>query len=163
MLRGICAWLFFTLFIALGSAVGGVVGGVRQPQTLDDEGLKRAIEQLHGVYTWRGDLDRWDYSAKAELEVILSKSPSEHAVGVLIGCLDDTSMSASVLDGKPVALGIVCYQGLSQLVYYEPSDNSGDIETSWPGFISPKASKAEMKKAKIAWKKAQDAKLLIFQ
>ena len=151
----------FLLVILIGLSLIVACNPQAQPQPGETDSLKRMISQLHGVYTWRGDLDRWDYSAKIELEGILSKIPPESAVGVLIECLDDPSASASVLDNKPVALGIVCYQGLSQLASYEPTDASGDIAASWPGFVSPKASPEDMRSAKAAGRKAQEAKLLI--
>lgn len=157
--------IHIAVFLVILAAFGSVVGCDGRPQTLVDEAdaLKGAIAQLKAVYTWRGDLNRYDYSAKVELDRILSGRYPKSTVAVLIECLDDTSASASVLDGKPVSLGIVCYEGLSLLVYYEPTDAGGDVAANWPGFISPKASPEEMRNAKAAWKRAQEAKLLIFQ
>lgn len=72
----------------------------------------------------------------------------------LIGCLDDISASASLLDGKPVFTGIICYEALSQLVYYETAASTGDIAAQWIGIITPRFSPQEMRKAKAAWKKS---------
>lgn len=127
------------------------------------DGLKRALAQIPGVYTWNSDLSLWQYSAAAELESVLASSPSEGAVGALIACLDDSSPSASTLDGQALALGIVCYQGLSQLVYYEPTDADGDVAADWPGHLTPRASQEEMKGARVAWERAHESKLLILQ
>lgn len=125
--------------------------------------LKGAIAQTKGAYTWRDDLGRYEYSEKVKLEEILSAKPPEYAVGILIECLDDTSASASVLGGKPVPVGIVCYEALTQLVYYEPTDPSGDVAAHWEGILSPDASPNEMRVAKVVWRKAHEAELLIFQ
>lgn len=125
--------------------------------------LKGTIAEVKGVYTWHSDLKRYEYSEKPKLEEILSAHSPEHAVAVLIECLDDRSTSASTLDGKPVAIGVVCYEALSQLAYHEPTDPSGDVATVWPGIVSPGATPKQMQDAKAAWKKAAVLKLLIFQ
>lgn len=137
--------------------------GDRQSSAGESSDMRRAIAEINGTYTWRGDLNRYEYSDKLRLEQILSVQPPKHAVTSLIECLDDISASASTLDGKPVALGIVCYEALTQLVYYEPTEPGGDVAASWPGFISPRASPQDMRDAKAAWKKAEAAKLLVFQ
>jgi hypothetical protein len=157
--------IHIAVFFVILAAFGSVAGCDRRPQTLEDksDSVKGAVAQLKAVYTWRGDLNRYDYSAKVELDKILSARSPESAVAALIECLDDTSASSSVLDGTPVSLGIVCYEGLSLLVYYEPTDAGGDVAANWPGFIFPQASTEDMRNAKAAWKRAQEAKLLIFQ
>lgn len=157
--------IHIAVFLVIFAAFGSVIGCDRGPETPVDEAgdLKGAIAKLQAVYTWRADLNRYDYSAKVALDEILSTASPESAVETLIECLDDTSASASVLDGEPVSLGIVCYEGLSLLVYYEPTDRDGDVAVDWPGFISPEASPEEMRNAKAAWRRAQEAQLLIFQ
>ena len=154
--------LFLALLIVL-STIPGCHQQEVQKQLQKEVALKKAIANLNGVYTRHSKAGPWNYSASVELEKILSQNPPEYTARVLIECLDDTSESASILAGKPVSLGIVCYQGLSQLVYYEPIDDRGDTAASWPGLITPEASQEELRNAKAAWKKAQEVKLLIFQ
>ena len=154
--------LFLALLIVL-STIPGCHQQEVQKQLQKEVALKKAIANLNGVYTRHGKAGPWNYSASVELEKILSQNPPEYTARVLIECLDDTSESSSVLSGKPASLGIVCYQGLSQLVYYEPIDDRGDTAASWPGLITPEASQEELRNAKAAWKKAQEVKLLIFQ
>lgn len=151
--------------LAVLAAVIGVAGCVsdQEPRRGEVPDLKRALTGLRGTYTWRGDLSRYEYSEKLKVEEILAEHPREHAVTVLIGCLDDTSASASMMADKPVAIGTICYEALTQLVYYEPTDPSGDVAAEWPGFLSPRASPQEMRNAKAAWQQAADANLLIFQ
>jgi hypothetical protein len=155
----------FGFLLTLCIALGAFIGCDRPPeaQITESDDMKRAIAQLKGTYTWRGDLDRYDYSAKVKLDEIVSAKPPEYAVGNLIACLDDISPSASVLDAKTVPIGIICYEGLSLLAYYEPTEPNGDVSAHWPGLISPKASPDEMRNAKTAWQKAHERKLLIFQ
>lgn len=124
--------------------------------------LVQSLAEIKGAYVWRADLTRHDYSEKLQLEAIISAGRRDAMLASLIDCLDDTTASASTVDGKPVAVGLVCYQALSQLAYYEPTARTGDIAESWPGFLTPLASPDAMRAAKTAWKKAADAKLVIF-
>lgn len=126
-------------------------------------GLKQTLSQVKGSYTWRDDLARFQYSQKPRLEEILSTQRREEIVPVLVDCLDDSSPSQSVLDGKPVAVGMVCYEALTQLVYHEPTATGGDIATDWPGNISPRASAENMRAAKEAWRKVVADKSFVFQ
>lgn len=161
MHRALHMGIVLVIVVALAEVVG--CERVRQSQTNDADSMKRAIAELKGTYTWRSDLGRYDYSDKTGLEAIYSDHQRKLAVAILVECLDDTSASASVLDGKPIALGIVCYEALTQLVYFEPTEPGGDVAATWPGIITPLASPKEMRDAKAAWKKAEEAKLLIFQ
>jgi hypothetical protein len=97
------------------------------------------------------------------LEKILSGRPGEENVQLLVDCLDDTSPSHSAFDGTAVAVGIVCYEALTQTVYYEPTAPNGDIAANWPGNISPKASAQQMRDAKAAWTTVVEAKTFTFQ
>jgi hypothetical protein len=125
--------------------------------------LKSILSQLHGDFTWRDDLGRYDYSEKLKIEEALSTQSPEKTVDIFVDCLDSTSESQSRIDNKPASLGIICYEALTQLVYYEPTTADGDISQNWPGYISPKSSFQEMQKAKQAWKKVIETKSYIFQ
>ncbi len=141
-----------------------IAGCGRDRQDLADKtpDLKQAIAAIKGTYTWRSDLNQYVFSHKSTLEELLVAQSPDVAVTTLIDCLDDTSASASMVGGKPVPVGIVCYEALTQLVCHEPTDPNGDIAADWPGSISLFASPQEMRKAKTAWKKAADEKLLSF-
>lgn len=153
-------------FVVAVILVAGQVTGCSQAQEKQADqqnDIEQALARLAGTYLWRAGLNAYTYSAKAQLENILSAIPPERAVALLIDCLDATSTSASVLDGKPVATGIICYKGLTQIAYHEPTDALGDVAADWPGFISPKASPKDMRNAKAAWTRVLEAKRLIFQ
>ncbi|MCK7580447.1 MAG: hypothetical protein MZV65_35570 [Chromatiales bacterium] len=141
--------LAFSVFLGMTGCDSDLQSSVREVPDLEP-----TIAAVKGAYTWRSDLKRYEYSEKLKLEEILSAHSPEQAVAVLIECLDDTSTSASTLNGKPVAIGVVCYEALSQLAYHEPTDSSGDVATAWPGIVSPGATPKQMQDAKAAWKKA---------
>lgn len=138
-------------------------GGEAQRQGGPAQDLKQALSEVSGAYTWRADLDRFEYSEKARLEEILSAHPGEENVRLLVDCLDDTSPSHSSIDGTVVAVGIVCYEALTQTVYHEPTAANGDIAGDWPGNITPKASPQQMRDAKDAWTKVVETKTFTFQ
>ena len=148
----------FLTFLLAASAPGG-----EKPSTRAAANIVQAISRVSGTYQWRTDLGRYEYSEKIRLEELISRAPAEQIAAVLIGCLDAESATASTIDGKPVPLGIVCYEALTQLVYYEPAEPGGDLATHWFGYISPRASPEDMRKAKSAWKKAADERQLVFQ
>jgi len=131
----------------------GCRNGQPAPAESEAPSLTAALSALTGTYSWRDDLKRYHYSAKPELEALLAARNREDTVAALVECLDNTTQSGSTLDGTPVALGIVCYEALTQLVYHEPTGRDGDVASDWPGRLSPRPSPAEMRAAKEAWKK----------
>ncbi len=118
----------------------------------------QAIAAVRGTYTWRSDINRYLYSDKSRLEEILLAGNRDEVVSLLVECLDDISPSQSTLDGNPVAVGIICHEALTQLIYYEPTAPNGDIAADWPGYILPQASPEQMREAQQAWKKAVEDK-----
>ena len=156
-------YLFICCVVA--SVLANTSGCIKRAVPLPSEksNLKLRLSQLHGKFTWRDDLGRYDYSKKLEIEKALSTQIPERSVAILVDCLDDESESRSKIDNKPVPLGIICYEALTQLVYYEPTSANGDIAKNWPGHITPKSSFQEMQKAKQAWEKVLRTKSYVFQ
>jgi hypothetical protein len=68
------------------------------------------------------------------------------AVVRLVNCLDRADSTATTVEGRPVPLGVLCYEALTYLVNTEP-DFTGD----WPGDLFPTAGPAELSAAKAAW------------
>ena len=91
------------------------------------------------------------------MEKIVAAQPRAGVVPALVNCLDDITPSKSELDGKPVAVGIVCYEALSNLVYYEPTT------ATWAGYITPRATPQQMRAAKAAWTRVVADKAFSFQ
>jgi len=139
------------------------VAAEQQPPAADVKNIKQSLVSLKGNYSWREDLHKFIYSESIKMDQILSKYPAASVIPELIECIDDTADSKSQLKKKFVPLGVICYEALSQLVYYEPTESSGDTEQKWEGFITPVASLKQLQAAKAAWKKAFDDKLLISQ
>lgn len=133
------------------------------PSSEELNNLKSNLSQIKGEFVWREDLGRYHYSEKLRIEEILSAHSSEKLVALLVDSLDDKSKTQSKIGNENVSLGIICYEALTQLVYYEPTTMDGDIEQSWSGYISPKSTPDEIRAAKRAWKKVIDAKSYIFQ
>jgi hypothetical protein len=158
---GMCSRLaILSLAILIGITGCAVDGQSRSGSAAE---LTHALGEVTGTYVWRDDLDRYDYSEKLKLEEIVSDRRQEDVVAALVECLDDPSLSRSLIEGRQVAVGLVCYQALTQQVYYEPTAPDGDIAVEWPGHVSPKATPDEMRAAKGAWRQAANAGLLVFQ
>jgi hypothetical protein len=119
------------------------------------------LREMKGEYLWNDELKRYIYSEKNQIEKILSSIEPELAVNVLVNCLDDLTLTNSTLQGKKLVIGVICYEALSQTVYYEPTTQEGDIAKKWPGYILPTATPDELKEAKRAWKKVLDSKSYI--
>jgi hypothetical protein len=131
-----------------------------------DSGVKAPLltelRAINGEYQWNDELKRFIYSEKSLIEKILATREPELAVSALVNCLDDLALTSSTLGGKRLVTGVVCYEALSQTIYYEPTSQEGDIERKWPGHILPTATPDEIKEAKLAWKEVLDSKSYMF-
>lgn len=126
------------------------------------DSLLTGLRAINGEYKWNDELKRFTYSEKNLIEKILSTREPELAVNALVDCLDDLTLTNSTLRGEKLATGIICYEALSQMAYYEPTTKEGDIEKNWPGHVVPTATPGELKEAKLAWKAVLDSKSYIF-
>jgi hypothetical protein len=115
--------------------------------------LIATLKDFKSDYTWFQDLNRYVLNNKAGLEQIVAVGNLDRNIRVLAECMDSPIPSKVILDGKQVPLGMICYEGLTLLIYYEPTTPKGDIARKWPGYVSPSATKEELRSAKKAWKK----------
>jgi hypothetical protein len=113
--------------------------------------LAARLAGVEGTFVAEGASVELDYSAPGALAAILAEQDTQTTLRSLVDCLDDTTPSASRLNGQPVPLGVVCFEALSRLAYHEPTDVDGDIAPSWDGWISPDATPAQLRRAKAAW------------
>lgn len=120
--------------------------------------LLNELSKIHGKYVWNDELKRYLYSEKQRIETILASRDAERLITTLVGCLDNPNPTNSVLNKRKIALGIICYEALSQTAYYEPTDATGDISRKWPGDIIPTATPYKMHQAKRAWEKVIESK-----
>ncbi len=126
-----------------------------------NDSVLNELSEIHGEYVWNDELKRYLYSEKQRIETILASRNTEHLITALVGCLDNPKPTNSLLNKNKVALGIICYEALSQTAYYEPTDANGDISQRWPGNIVPTATPEELHQAKQAWKKVVESKSYI--
>ncbi len=120
------------------------------------------LASIGGQYIWDEKSKRYNFTEKLKLEKIVSAENRQQALPILVACMDDESPTQTKLIEKPVMLGVLCYQALTHLVYYEPTEPGGDIAKSWPGHILPNATLTELRAAKRAWQQVLDSKTYIF-
>ena len=113
--------------------------------------LVMALSSVEGQYIQEEGAQSYSYSGLDKLHGIVGSYAPVSILPTLVDCLDDMSETRSSLNGKSVARGVVCYEALSLLVYYEPTAASGDIAKEWPGHIGPTASEEQLIAAKKAW------------
>jgi hypothetical protein len=118
-----------------------------------DTALITSLKELRGEYERMANVEGYVFNKKSELETIVSSKGIDQTIQVLAACLDNVTPSNVTLGGKQLPLGILCYEGLTLLIYYEPTTSSGDVALKWPGHISPTADPNQMRAAKKAWTK----------
>ena len=91
-------------------------------------------------------------SVFVKLGKVLDKHPevSQGVISNLVECLDQMKPSSTSLKGKPVPLGVMCYEALSSICYYEAFDKDGGI-TEWEGTVLPDATESDLQSSKKAW------------
>ena len=123
-----------------------------QPPAVKNEPAttRSSLARVGGSYAWNAELKRYVFSDRSAVEKVV-ESATVSVIRDLVACLDDLSPSETTLKGKPVPVGVVCHQALSQIVYYEPVARSGDVAAKWPGHIEPTATAGALAAAKRAW------------
>jgi hypothetical protein len=112
--------------------------------------VRAALSRVSASYEWNAASKRYRFFDKAALERLVG-SADDQIVRDLVDCLDDGTPSATLLKRAPVPVGVVCYEALNQIVYYEPTEPSGDIAQRWRGHIDPTATLIQLQEAKRAW------------
>ena len=120
------------------------------PSAQSGTAIRATLSRVSASYEWSAASKRYRFSDKATLERLVG-SAGDQIVRDLVDCLDDTTPSATTLKGGLVPVGVVCYEALTQIVYYEPTEPSGDIAKRWPGHIEPTATPIQLQEAKRAW------------
>jgi hypothetical protein len=108
--------------------------------------LTANLRQLRGSYSI-GAHGQWVFSGERKLfEAIAAHEDS--AVVRLVDCLDDTTAALATVEGRPVPVGVLCYEALRFTAYAEPEGiNSGE----WPGTVMPTTTEQGLRDAKAAW------------
>lgn len=134
-----------SIFILTACAVNPISSTSENPPILTK------LAEIEGEFVWNEALGRHVYSKMALVERVLAPEVNDELILLLANCIDNAAPSNSTLNGRPVQLGFMCYQGLSQVAYYEATDNAGDIKRYWRGHILPTAALHERREAKRAW------------
>ena len=110
--------------------------------------LTANLQQLRGSYSI-GAHGQWVFSGDRKLfEVIAAHGDS--AVARLVDCLDNTTAALATVEGRPVSMGVLCYEALRFTAYAEPEGiDSGE----WPGTVMPTTTGQGLRDAKAAWLK----------
>jgi hypothetical protein len=122
------------------STEAGVPGG---------SGLLDRVRHLRGSYVTRGDQEA--FRGDQTLFRWLAEHGDDSAVKTLVGCFDRSEPAAATRGGKPVAMGVMCYEALTHTASYEATDRTGDLHPDWPGYLLPSASPRDLTRAKNAW------------
>ncbi len=132
------------------------------PQAGQASPLRSALGRVSGAYEWNSEVMAYVFSSRSGIAELIGAGTDE-TIDELVNCLDDTNPSLATLKSQPVPIGMLCYEALRQLVYYEPTAADGDIALTWPGHIEPTATAAELREARRAWRRVVDAKAFIRQ
>jgi hypothetical protein len=125
---------------------------VEQPMAVPDS-LRQSIQRLgtlEGSFYLLSD-SSWTFLPESPLFAAI-ESYGDQAVSALVSCLDDIHPAAATVNGRPVYVGVMCYEALRRFVYYEYWDS--DIEgysPDWLGYIAPTAGPADLHTAKQMW------------
>lgn len=113
--------------------------------------LITALVAVDGKFDWRSDLNRYIFTAPEQIETIVAAATPNIAVPILVDCIDNQAPSHATLNGVAVAVGMVCYQALSQTASHEETAPNGDIASAWAGHIEPTSTIEQRIAAKRAW------------
>ncbi|THB66100.1 MAG: hypothetical protein D6B27_07205 [Gammaproteobacteria bacterium] len=116
-------------------------------ETISIDAMLKELREMNGEYKWNDKAKGYIYSPGFEETMSKIKFDTKQIVNAIIDCVDDTTSSNSIIKGKKVAMGVVCYELLNTIIYNESATEN------WHGYLTPAATSNELKKAKYAWKK----------
>lgn len=150
--------LFFACLIV--SLIFGCTSSARTGSSVDS-GLLEKLASIDGIFSWNDSQKIFDYNKRDEIEKIIEGRNVEETLHILVKNINNSRSSNSLINGKKVAIGVVCYTAITQIAYYEPTAKDGDVANAWEGYISPDATMEELSKAKKAWQKIIEAHLYL--
>lgn len=101
----------------------------------------------------------WEYHGDTTLFAAITQS-RDSAIPLLIDMLDRPGLANATADGVRVPVGVMYYQALTRMAYYEWDCDADPRQVLCAGWIRPNASEAELASAKLAWKEALKRGLL---
>ncbi|HEX7041204.1 MAG TPA: hypothetical protein VF202_13890 [Trueperaceae bacterium] len=133
------------------SAATPISGATATPEPADSLGkLIEKLGQLPGSFERTGRSGAYAFTGDRNVihAIVLFE---DAAVPRLVDCLDNTEPAAATLNGEPVPVGVMCYEALRFTASYEATDEQGDLDPTWPGYIGPDATAEDLRAAKGAW------------
>jgi len=134
-----------------------------QSEKTTNASIIESLSNIEGKYILNPQTKSYSFNAKAKIEDIINESNQEELINALVENMDNEKKSKSTLNGKVLPIGIICYEALTQIIYFEPTNNEGDISSTWKGHLNPQATSIQMREAKKAWKKVVEMKSFIYQ
>ena len=113
--------------------------------------LLEQLTSLEGIFSWNDGQQIFDYNKRGGIEKLIEGRNVEETLRILADNIDNPRPSNSMINGKKVVLGVVCYTAIAQIAYFEPAAKDGDVAEAWAGHLSPEATMEELSKAKMAW------------
>jgi hypothetical protein len=120
-------------------------------------GLLSELRAYSDSYEWDSATKRYLLKRPESLEAIVAAhyKSNHNTLDDLVSCMSDESTSRVLLNEKTVALGVVCYEGLTKLVYFEPGSSK------WPGYVEANASHEQLVAAQKAYPHNPGMKALV--
>ncbi len=141
-----------------------ILAGCQISSNNNEPKVIKEIRDIKGSFVFNKNTNDYEYDKKEELERLFkSVSDKEELVQQLYSYLDNESLSNSYFNGKQLPIGNICYQALSQLIYYEPNDEHGDLNQNWKGNVEPYSNLEKLKEAKLLLKIIIEKKTYIYQ
>ena len=118
--------------------------------------LVDSLTLVHGEFR-RQALRPYGYEFVGSPDVIRAlRAYQADAVKALIGCLDREDLAAATLAGQRVRVGIMCYHALTSFTYVERTDENGDSDPNWVGYVDASAGIEQLRAAKREWERLLD-------
>jgi hypothetical protein len=117
-------------------------------------GLLSELGAYSDSFEWDPGTKRYVLRRPEAIEAIVAAHyTSRHStLDDLVNCISDESPSHVLLKDSPVVLGVVCYEGLTKLIYFE-SDSS-----RWAGYVDASATHQQLLAAQKAWRRVVQKK-----
>lgn len=110
-----------------------------------------AKDKTYNLWEFHGDRSIFDAIAHH----------GDSATRALVDLLDDTTASLASAEGKPVPAGVMFYQALKRVAYYEWDCTADYRQLLCEGFPYPDATNTELRNAKLAWREALARRIVI--
>lgn len=109
--------------------------------------LVDSLRRLSGAFT-QSPAKVWLFSGDPSVFSTLFDR-GDSAVVALVNCIDRPELAAATVDGKRVALGVMCATALLRIASAIEYEDSGD----WAGIIKPTATHIQLQDARKEWEK----------